>query len=253
MYYVGLTTALTLRVEKMQVMNTPRSQFVRHILAEFADPDRDKSLAGNQIHWDRARGSDFRCVAQSLCLLDTPLETLAALPQANVWLKSTAEMPASFREQVIKVYTLFVKLLDKKYSRAFSRPPKVAPIEIVIIPLLIAALSPSHNLDQLCDAIAQLRNDVRKEHVDIRSNGRVAKTMIDLVKQAKQRQKISDKKRKHPDDDDDDDDVPPNSKRRSIGNPVTPSSRNPPSAPSLSNSRSLPKGTPVPRADARSR
>jgi hypothetical protein len=70
---------------------------------------------------------------------------------------------------------------DAHLNKPFRTPAKVAPIEFVFIGLLVAVHMDTLSLPQLSCAIGMMRDDVRRQHVDIRMNARVARSMVEFV------------------------------------------------------------------------
>lgn len=78
---------------------------------------------------------------------------------------------------------MFLNLVrDSNNNKVFRKHAKVAPIEFIMITLLIAQHKDKFTSAQLSSAIDQMREYVRVEHVDIRMNNYVAKTMLDFIK-----------------------------------------------------------------------
>ena len=71
---------------------------------------------------------------------------------------------------------------SNRLGKPFQMPEKVAPIEFVMIVVLVAVHMQSMSLTQLSEAIGAMRRDVRVQHVDIRLNNRVAKSLLTFVK-----------------------------------------------------------------------
>lgn len=62
-----------------------------------------------------------------------------------------------------------------------STKAKIAPIEFVMINVLIAQHKSFLSFKQLSSSINYMRKQLREEHVDIRANGRVAKFCLDII------------------------------------------------------------------------
>lgn len=174
------------KTEKLQVISTPRAQFVRELQSTFLKDDG--GLSDEALEWDRGRGSDFRCLAQAVFLIDkytTAMKNTGTIIQLEKWLSTDDELPSAFTNRVRDTYRVFAELvLDKKLNRVFKKPAKVSPIEFILISLLIATWKDSMSKAQLSVAVGRMRDDVRDNHVDIRMNAKVAKTMLDFIKDA---------------------------------------------------------------------
>lgn len=179
---VQLGMALT-PAEKLQVINTSRASYVRELLKDYVD-DEERGLAGEDLDWDRSRGADFRCLAQSVHLIAKWKEvtTVASIPQLEKWLSSSEPLEDNLQQRIRDVYDLFRYLVhDSKLNKVFKKPTKISPVEFVIIPVLISACGERMGMAQLSAAIGKMRDEVRKAHVDIRLNNRVSKWMIEYV------------------------------------------------------------------------
>ncbi|KAJ3800978.1 hypothetical protein GGU11DRAFT_742007 [Lentinula aff. detonsa] len=206
---VQLGMALT-SAEKLHVINTPRARFIRSLLEEFVS---DTTLGSPSIPWDKSRGSDFRCIAQAVYLMDkwptskseAALKHAGSLPLVDKWLSNTGAdkkggksaggdddeygaIPETFAKKVKETYSLMVEMAKSKdLATPFTLYPKVSPIEMICLSLLIYVHgilpSPNDRLDlvQLRDIIEEMRHDVREQHKDIRMNDRVGKTMIEFI------------------------------------------------------------------------
>lgn len=199
---VQLGMALT-PAEKLQVINTPRARFVRELQQQFLK--ESDALAGEYLEWDRTRGSDFRCIAQTVFTLDNfgpAMKNVGTIPRIEKWLGEGGNFSSTFRDQVIKTFRLFAELAmdntlgkclrDESYSGG-----KVSPVEFVCIGLLIgvhgvgvigssgsgsAGGRKTMSLQDLSTAIGQMRDGVREEHRDIRLNDRVSKTLLEFIR-----------------------------------------------------------------------
>jgi len=143
------------------------------------------ALAGEALEWDRSRGGDFRCLAQAVYCIESygSLKTAGSIVKLEKWLSESSEFSASFRQKVQDAFKLFSELvLDKKLNKVFKNPAKVSPIEFVMISLLVAVHKDRMSSAYLASAIGGMRADVRDTHVDIRMNDRVAKTMLDFIR-----------------------------------------------------------------------
>lgn len=195
---VQLGMALT-PAEKLQVTNTPMASFVRQLEAEYFG--EDKPLGGNALDWDRSRGGDFRCIAQALyCISKYPsLQSVGTVLQIEKWLHNPTRRTKSKKkaiddEDLTKdelylscihdTFRVFSQLVsDPDLSPIFLQPGwRVSPVEFIAICLLISVEKDKMQLRALAEKLGRMREVVREEHVDIRMNGRVAKTLLDFVK-----------------------------------------------------------------------
>ncbi|KAG1760253.1 hypothetical protein EDD22DRAFT_88931 [Suillus occidentalis] len=195
---VQLGMALT-PAEKLQVTNTPMASFVRQLEAGYFG--EDKPLGGNALDWDRSRGGDFRCIAQALyCISKYPsLQTVGTVLQIEKWLhnptrRAKSKKKANDDEDLTKddLYLSCIHDTFRVFSQLVSDPDlcpvflqsgwRVSPVEFIAICLLISVEKDKLQLRALAEKLGRMREVVREEHVDIRMNARVAKTLLDFVK-----------------------------------------------------------------------
>lgn len=157
--------------------------FIRELNAIYI---KEGGLAGDALDWDRSRGSDFRCLAQALYIIEKFAEgqvNYSTLLQLEKWLERSPEPTPKFCEKVHNTYRVFVDLVhDTALKEVFGAPTRVSPIEFIMISLLIAVHKDQLTPVQLSAAIGLMRADARAKHVDIRMNGRVAKTMVEFIR-----------------------------------------------------------------------
>ncbi|KAG2073790.1 hypothetical protein BDR04DRAFT_1094371 [Suillus decipiens] len=195
---VQLGMALT-PAEKLQVTNTPMASFVRQLEAEYFG--EDKPLGGGALDWDRTRGGDFRCIAQALyCISKYPsLQSVGTVPQIEKWLqnptrRTKSKKKASDDEDLTKdeLFLSYIHDTFRVFSQLVGDPDlcpiflqsgwRVSPVEFVTICLLISVEKDKLQLRALAEKLGRMREVVREEHVDIRMNARVSKTLLDFVK-----------------------------------------------------------------------
>lgn len=195
---VQLGMALT-PAEKLQVTNTPMASFVRQLEAEYFG--EDKPLGGSALDWDRSRGGDFRCIAQALyCISKYPsLQTVGTVLQIEKWLHNPTRRAKSKKkandDEDLTTDELYLSCIHdtfRTFSQLVSDPDlcpvflqsgwRVSPVEFITICLLIFVEKDKLQLRALAEKLGRMREMVREEHVDIRMNARVAKTLLDFVK-----------------------------------------------------------------------
>ncbi|KAI6144945.1 hypothetical protein BKA82DRAFT_4168584 [Pisolithus tinctorius] len=211
---VQLGMALT-PAEKLQVINSPMASFVRSIQTQYLESSGP--LAGDELDWDRSRGGDFRCITQALYLISKyPRQaSLASVLQLEKWLHNPTSQPArkgrskgkgkgkgkasdedaqhegeedlskdsSFLEKIHSTFRTFSQLVGNDTLRPLFLKDdwRVAPIEFVMMCLLISVEKDKLPLREIAEGIGEMRVKTRAEHTDIRSNARVAKTMFDFI------------------------------------------------------------------------
>ncbi|KAG8215870.1 hypothetical protein J3R82DRAFT_7827 [Butyriboletus roseoflavus] len=220
---VQLGMALT-PAEKLQVLNTPMSAFVRKLQSEYFNLEGPVDAEG--FDWDRSRGGDFRCITQALYVIAKyPLSSsVGAITQLEKWLHNPTVKPyarsrekkaatdeedlsndETFLERIHATFQTFSKLVgDATLRPHFLKAEwRVSPVEFVMMVLLISVNKDTLALPELAVKIGEMRVRVRGEHVDIRMNSRVAKTMFDFIKESSDSpRERSDLKRKREDEDD---------------------------------------------------
>ncbi|KAG0708506.1 hypothetical protein DFH29DRAFT_794816 [Suillus ampliporus] len=203
---VQLGMALT-PAEKLQVVNTPMASFVRKVEVEYFG--EESPLGGSALDWDRSRGGDFRCIAQALyCISKYPsLRSVGTVGQIDKWLHNPTRTVARakgkkkanddddddgedltkdelFLSCIHDTFRVFSQLVgDPGLCPIFLQSGwRVSPVEFIAICLLISVEKDKLQLRPLAEKLGRMREVVREEHVDIRMNGRVAKTLLDFVK-----------------------------------------------------------------------
>ena len=165
------------------MVKTPRTDFIRDLQNQYAKDDG--WLGPKHLSWDVSRGSDFRGIANAVCCMDSfaNLKTLMSMPQLEKWLSVDEPMKPSTQKAVEDSFRLFAEIVqDKKLSKILQTPVKISPVEFIGICILIYAFREKATLAQLAAGISEMRSDVRDQHVDVRMNSRVSKTIVDFVK-----------------------------------------------------------------------
>lgn len=170
--------------EKLQVVNSPRAQFIRELQSDYLKDGG--GLTTSALDWDRARGSDFRGLAQAIYSIDkhsTAFKTAPTILQLEKWLSDDSPVTAAFRKKITDTFDILVILVHEKSTKtAFKKPAKVSPVEFILIVVLIAVWKDKMSLAELSESIGKMREDVRVYHSDIRMNTKVTKTMLDFMR-----------------------------------------------------------------------
>lgn len=195
--------------EKLQVINTPMAAFVRKLQSEYFHLGSPLDGEGSGFDWDRSRGGDFRCIAQALYVIAKypSSSSIGTIVQVEKWLHNPTTRPYArsrgkkratdeaadkdlsndevFLERVHSTFRTFSHLVgDPSLHPHFLKPEwRVSPIEFVMMCLLISVKRDSSTSQELAVKIGDMRTRVRKEHVDVRMNSRVAKTLFDVIKE----------------------------------------------------------------------
>ncbi|KAJ7626513.1 hypothetical protein B0H17DRAFT_1110686 [Mycena rosella] len=171
---VQLGVALT-PAEKLKVLTTPRARFVRTLQDTFLNSE-SAGLGGAALAWDRSRGSDFRCLAQTIqCIALSPKTT--SIQATEKWLADPAPMVPAFASSIEGTYRVFERLVQL-HPASFT---KIAPVEFIAVGILVHRHKHKLTLAGLAGAVTALRADVRKVHDDIRNNGKVYKTICAFI------------------------------------------------------------------------
>ncbi|KAL0065314.1 hypothetical protein AAF712_007648 [Marasmius tenuissimus] len=216
---VQLGVALT-PAEKLQAISTPRVDLIRRLMERFVTPEtlahpdvvwdrtraRDFQIVGSVLYylfkWDKHSGAKAWISTSNL---ETWLSESVSGRKTKKDSKSRREgdgepdqkkgipVDQEFEESVIKTFEIVVKIATKRrYSAPFraskSIGPKVSPVEMVGVFVLVYAvhISPPKTskkevtLAGLAALFVLLRKRIREEHTDVRSNGRVGRTMFDF-------------------------------------------------------------------------
>ncbi|KAJ6566815.1 hypothetical protein B0H19DRAFT_1258000 [Mycena capillaripes] len=164
---VALTPA-----EKLKAIATPRAQFVRKLIAEHLDNDAS-SLSSTSLPFDRARGSDFRCLTQATQCIAT--NKVSSVPAMEKWLADITPLAPAFVADIESTYRVFGTLVrDQQHTAVFV---KITPIEFITVGILVHHYKAHLSLGALGKAVQAMRVDVRAQHDEIRNNLKVYKTM----------------------------------------------------------------------------
>ncbi|KAF9442099.1 hypothetical protein P691DRAFT_638967, partial [Macrolepiota fuliginosa MF-IS2] len=194
---VQLGMALT-PAEKLAVVKTPRADFIRTLQSKFFRED-DRGLGS--LDWDRSRGTDFRCLATILWCIDrytlhpSNFSNTGSVTQLESFLTESTPVDQSWRKRVTRTFEIFQSMVENKdtaisgvfrmaaseFNTSASSRTKVSPIEFICITLLVFVWHEKLNVPAMANAIKDMRREVRREHVDIRMNTKVGKTMITFL------------------------------------------------------------------------
>ncbi|KAI9452686.1 hypothetical protein BJY52DRAFT_1291929 [Lactarius psammicola] len=145
---------------------TPRQTLIHELVQEFSMPLR--SLGFN----DR-RDAAFRWIAQSLQTILDPRpiikRTTATTAQQTAWLKDTAPLDPTWKKRVQHSYKLLIDTLSAhpeclKVSRG---PATIAPIDLVMMIVLVFEFHEKLPASRLADALHALRMAARRETKDL--------------------------------------------------------------------------------------
>ncbi|KAH9971647.1 hypothetical protein BJV74DRAFT_865669 [Russula compacta] len=168
---VSLTAA-----EKLQAISSPWANYITHL--EKTHVTIDGGLV-DHIAFDDTRGRAFQNTAQLVyCCAGLPAEQrIPTAAKLEKWLTTPDERPsAAFQDAMAAVLARLWELagseeLDAPFRRIQA---KVAPVEFVYIGVLLYTMRHGYTIAEQSRAMFVLRRDIRKAHVDVRFNSRVA-------------------------------------------------------------------------------
>ncbi|TFY57533.1 hypothetical protein EVJ58_g6962, partial [Rhodofomes roseus] len=174
---VQLGVALT-PAERLQALTGHRATLIREIQVKVLGSEG----FGSNLEWANGRGRDFQCLASIVYLIEQQSQTFPHVTQLEKWLQSVGALPVKFESDIMETFQVWVTMVrDKHFNTPFSKPTRVSPIEFTIIGVLIHKHRSTLSMLQLSNAISQMRADVRSQHVDIRANSKVTKTMLTFI------------------------------------------------------------------------
>ena len=198
----------------MKSSQGPWALLSREILETHIEPNQDE-ITELGIKWDRSRARDHFNVGSVLYVLHK-YPILTNVPGGAIIQKflqglggkqgNVGPPSEEFGRMVSDAFQIFFVICkDSKMSKCVTTPykykgpgaededeaksarraklsrGKIAPIEFVMINVLIFVYKSRYSLKELADAIQHLRKCVREEFLDIRSNQKVAKFCLDII------------------------------------------------------------------------
>ena len=153
--------------EKMKAeAPTPRQTLVHELVSEFAMPLRT-------LGFNDRRDAAFRWIAQSLqTILDSrPFikRSTTTTTQQTTWLKDTAPLDPAWKKRVQHTYKLLVDTLTTHPSclKVTHGPATIAPIDLVMMVLLVFEFQDKLSASRLADALHALRMAARDKTKDL--------------------------------------------------------------------------------------
>ena len=171
--------------EKLQAVNGSMTTFVRSLISTYLTSD-----GGISLDWNHDRGGDFRCIANTLYIMEKfnsgTINNQGTIVQLEKWLRVALAPTEEFKEMVHRAYTVLLMLVrDKALNDVFRKPARVSPIEFIMIVLFVSVWMDKLTPKQLRMGIELMRKDVRFHHVDISLNNRVGKTLFLFIREFK--------------------------------------------------------------------
>ena len=153
--------------EKMKAeAPTPRQTLVHELVSDFAMPLRT-------LGFNDRRDAAFRWIAQSLqTVLDTrPMlkRSATSTAQQTTWLKDAAPLDPAWKKKIQHTYRLLVDTLvaHPNCLKVTRGPTTIAPIDLVMMVLLVFEFQEKLSASRLADALHALRMAARKETKDL--------------------------------------------------------------------------------------
>lgn len=173
----------------MQAITGPWPSIIREL------QDEVESGFEGFLDWPNGRGRNFQSLASVIFLIvKTARVTVPSAAQLEKWLQETDPVSSQVRNGLFDTFRVFVDLV-RSFGEVFHEPAKLAPMEFVMVGLLVHTFKTKLSPTQLSSAVKKMRADVRSKHQDIRLNGKVHKSMFDFIKKkVKASELTSDKK-----------------------------------------------------------
>jgi hypothetical protein len=153
--------------EKMKAeAPTPRQALVHELVAEFGTSLRT-------LGFNDRRDAGFRWVAQSLQTILDPRPILkrstTTTSQQTTWLRDTAPLDPIWKSRVHNTYKLLLDTLSvyPECLKVTRGPATIAPIDLVMMVLLVFEFQDKLSRTHLADALRALRMSARKETKDL--------------------------------------------------------------------------------------
>jgi len=172
---VQLGMSLT-AAERLQAISSPWADYITYL--EKTHVTIDGGLV-DAIAFDDTRGRAFQNIAQLVyCCAGLPAaQRIPSAAKLEKWLNAPDERPSgTFRDAMGAVLDRLWELArSKEHDAPFRRfKAKVSPVEFVFIGVLLYTMRNGHTAAEQSRAAFVLRRDIRKAHVDVRFNARVA-------------------------------------------------------------------------------
>ncbi|KAK7036164.1 hypothetical protein R3P38DRAFT_2361292, partial [Favolaschia claudopus] len=163
--------------ENLGVITSPRAEYIKHLQQKFLKGD-DAGLNKDVLAWDTVRGSDFRCLTQTVhCIAIHPKQS--SFKAMEKWLQNPTPLTPDFASDIENTYRIFEALVRDPHNGTHF--PGIAPIEFIMIGILVHRHKARLSLEGLGRAVGEMRKDVRTRHIDIRINSSVSRTMMAFI------------------------------------------------------------------------
>jgi hypothetical protein len=153
--------------EKMKAeAPTPRQSLVHDLVGDFG-------MSLRSLGFNDRRDAAFRWVAQSLQTILDPRpfikRTTTTTTQQTTWLKDTAPLDPAWKKRVQHTYKLLIDTLavHPDCLKVTRGPATIAPIDLVMMVLLVFEFQDKLSASRLADALHALRMAARNETKDL--------------------------------------------------------------------------------------
>ncbi|KAG9124809.1 hypothetical protein FRC07_010151 [Ceratobasidium sp. 392] len=164
--------------EKQKAISSPTVNWIRGLVSKYFEGDDG---IPQFLPMNTKRSKDFQCFSQFVCMaMALPKFEFPAAAKLTKLLNEQEERSKPFKDAVERATATLAELSQvKAHVKAVGSTP-IAPVELVHICLLCLILS-GRSLQVIASKIGEMRSIVRGEHVDVRSNTRVARTFADYL------------------------------------------------------------------------
>ncbi|KZO93092.1 hypothetical protein CALVIDRAFT_540344 [Calocera viscosa TUFC12733] len=152
--------------EKWQALQGPWPDFLRELRSSYFSEDRPESNLLAKINWDMSRAKDFQDVVRMAIMInqtiikdEPPIVSTDKLGEA---LEDEDGPSHAFKMEMLKILETFLRLVkEPRYYLAFEG--KVAPVELVMIAVLIGKGMHLAKDSELAEGIKDMRREVRSQ------------------------------------------------------------------------------------------
>ena len=131
---------------------------------------------------ETARARDFQSIASVAFLIaKAPSQIMPTVASLEKWLNTEAAVDGKIKEDILESFTKFISLvLNPKLSEPIKRG-RLSPAEFIMTCYFMSLIRKGCTDEEISRAVGDLREDVRRNHDDVRTNNKVFKTMFTFV------------------------------------------------------------------------
>ncbi|KAG9097546.1 hypothetical protein FS749_006037 [Ceratobasidium sp. UAMH 11750] len=164
--------------EKQKAISSPTVNWIRGLVSKYFEGDNG---IPQFLSMNMKRSKDFQCFSQFVCMATVlPKFDMPAAAKLSKFLQEQDERSKPFKDAVENATHTLSDLAQRKDLAKVVGETPIAPVELVHICLLCLMLS-GRSLQVIANKISEMRQYVRKLHVDVRANGRVARTFAEFL------------------------------------------------------------------------